>query len=639
MAKKSIKKNINAERAVRAGSKVSLSFFRSAMNKPAVHLVLLALVAFVAYANTFNAPFQFDDVEQIEKNPVITSLDNFFSNTTGYNFNSRRFITYLTFALNYSLGGYSVVGYHIFNLAVHLINGLLVYTLVLLVFRTQVAQLPHAPGPAMNDAEIRFRMAALFSALLFTAHPIQTQAVTYIYQRLTSLTTLFYLLSIIAYIKARLAGLSAEQGSAPVKLRAAAFYLASIISAVIAMKTKEIAFTLPLMIALFEFVFFRSGFKKKMIFILPLLLTLVIIPISMMGLHKPIGELLSDISERTRVQTDMSRWDYLMTQMRVVVTYVRLIFFPAEQNLDYDYPVYHSLFDPAVFFSFVFLLSLAGLGVYFLRMAKREASGPGSTDFPLTTPFYYRLAAFGIFWFFLALSVESSFIPIVDVIFEHRVYLPSVGAFAAIVSLVFIMAAALRRTWPRIDSVVAVIVALAVLSLTAASISRNKVWGDRVSLWQDVVEKSPGKARGYNDLGNAFNRAGLLDKADEAYRKAISLDPDSYDAHNDLGISYAKSGQIDKALEEFNKAMAIKPNYARPHSNVGIIYAGMNRMDKAIEEFSKSIELDPKNSDTYKNRGLAYAKVGETGRALQDFKQACAMGNQESCEYAKTLRP
>jgi hypothetical protein len=368
-------------------------------------------------------------VEQIEKNPVITSLDNFYSNTTGYEFNSRRFVTYLTFALNYRFGGYSVVGYHIFNLAIHLINALLVYTLVLLVFRTQVAQLPHSPGSAMNAAEIRFRMAALFSALLFTAHPIQTQAVTYIYQRLTSLTTLFYLLSIVAYIKARLAGLAAEQGAASrARLKAAAFYLASLICAILAMKTKEIAFTLPLMIALFEFVFFRSGFKKKMIFILPLLMTLVIIPISMMGLHKPLGELLSDISERTRVQTDMSRWDYLMTQMRVVVTYVRLIFFPAGQNLDYDYPVYHSFFDPSVFFSFVFLALLAGLGVYFLRRAKREASGPGSPDFPPIAPFYYRLAAFGIFWFFLALSVESSFIPIVDVIFEHRVYLPSVGA-------------------------------------------------------------------------------------------------------------------------------------------------------------------------------------------------------------------
>ena len=558
----------------------------------------------------------------------------------GYEFNSRRFVTYLTFALNYRIGGYSVVGYHIFNLAVHLINALLVYALVLLVFRTQVAQLPHSPGPAMNAAEIRFRMAALFSALLFTAHPIQTQAVTYIYQRLTSLTTLFYLLSIVAYIKARLAGLGPEQGAASgIKLKSAAFYLASLISAVLAMKTKEIAFTLPLMIALFEFIFFRSSFKKKMIFILPLLLTLVIIPVSMMGLHKPLGELLSDISERTRVQTDMSRWDYLVTQMRVVVTYVRLIFFPAEQNLDYDYPVYHSLFEPSVFLSFAFLLSLAGLGVYFLRRAKRETSGPGSPDVPLTGPFYYRLAAFGIFWFFLALSVESSFIPIVDVIFEHRVYLPSVGAFAAITAMVFIIAASLRRTWPRIDSVVAVIVALAVLSLTAASISRNKVWGDRVSLWQDVVEKSPGKARGYNDLGNAFNRAGQLDKADEAYRKAISLDPNSYDAHNDLGIAYAKNNQIGKALEEFNKAMAIRPTYARPHSNVGIIYARMNRMDKAIEEFSKSIELDPANSDTYKNRGLAYVQVGDTRKALQDFKQACGMGSQESCEYAKTLRP
>ncbi len=123
------------------------------------------------------------------------------------------------------------------------------------------------------------------------------------------------------------------------------------------MKTKEIAFTLPIMILLYEFIFFKSTLKRKLVFLVPVLLTLVIVPMSMLHIDKPLGEVLSDLSEKSRLQTDMSRGDYLMTEMRVIVTYIRLIFLPVNQNLDYDYPIYRSFFSPPVFLSFLFLVS------------------------------------------------------------------------------------------------------------------------------------------------------------------------------------------------------------------------------------------------------------------------------------------
>ncbi len=112
------------------------------------------------------------------------------------------------------------------------------------------------------------------------------------------------------------------------------------------MKTKEIAFTLPIMILLYEFTFFKSTLKRKLFFLVPVLLTLVIIPLSMLHIDKPLGEVLSDLSEKSRLQTDMSRADYLMTEMRVIVTYIRLILLPINQNLDYDYPIYRSFSSP-----------------------------------------------------------------------------------------------------------------------------------------------------------------------------------------------------------------------------------------------------------------------------------------------------
>ncbi len=198
---------------------------------------------------------------------------------------------------------------------------------------------------------------------------------------------MFYLLSIVMYIKARLItqktvgnGLwvigHGQNASAPIAYRLLPItcFLLSLISAILAMLTKEMSFTLPIVMIFYEFTFFKSSLKKKLLFLLPLLLTLMIIPLGIMGIDKPLGVILSDLSEKLRVQTEMSRWDYLFTQFRVIVTYIRLLFLPINQNLDYDYPVYHSLFTLPVFLSFLLLLSILGVAVYLLYKTRGQKS-------------------------------------------------------------------------------------------------------------------------------------------------------------------------------------------------------------------------------------------------------------------------
>jgi protein O-mannosyl-transferase len=326
------------------------------LQKRIVHLLLITVLGLFAYSNTFHVPFQFDD-RKILNSPVVKDLDNFISNTKGYEHDPRRFIGYLSLALNYHVGESSVPGYHALNLAIHIANAFILYFLVLLTFRT----------PAMRQSADAFPRApaliALFSSLLFVAHPIQTQAVTYIVQRFASLATLFYLLSLVMYARGRLIW---EQVRAAVDERfshrsylAFALYFFSLISAVCAMKTKEIAFTLPAVVLLYEFFFFKSSAKTKFLYLLPVVLTALIIPFSLL-LHgdQPLGKILADLAERTRIQTNISRWDYLVTEIRVVTTYIRLLFAPINQNLDYDYPIYHSLFTTPVFLSFLFLSSI-----------------------------------------------------------------------------------------------------------------------------------------------------------------------------------------------------------------------------------------------------------------------------------------
>ena len=325
-----------------------------------LHLLLVISLGLLAYSNTFTATFNFDDIANILGNPVVRNVDPF---ADPFAVKGSRAVGDFTFAVNYRLNGLDVFGYHLVNLAIHLATALLVYTLVTLTFRTPLL------APADEGERGRFSgPIALFAALLFVAHPLQTQAVTYIVQRFTSLAAMFYIGSLVLYIMARLEqGGSGRRG----KLFAAACYLLSLLTAVLAMKTKEIAFTLPFTVILYEFMFFRGSIAKRVMFIGAFLLTLAIIPLSMLG-SSGAGQLLGRLEAATMVQTEMPRLDYLFTQFRVIVTYLRLLFFPVEQNLDHDFPVSHSFFNAPVLLSFLLLLAIFGLGIY---LAYRSAVG------------------------------------------------------------------------------------------------------------------------------------------------------------------------------------------------------------------------------------------------------------------------
>ena len=318
-----------------AGSVGAAAFSR----KPLVHILIIVVLGVLIYSNTFNAPFAYDDIISIT-DPIVRDIRLIGPQ----NIYGSRFIGQLSFALNYQLHEFNVAGYHIFNLLIHLLNALLVYWLIILTFRTPNAS-AYLPKDVLETSD-PFRWIPLFTALLFVSHPVQTQAVTYIVQRFASLATLFYLVSLVMYIKAR--------SSESAKKARYAFFAASIISAVLAMRTKEIAFTLPVMVLLYEFMFFRGDIKKRMLALLALLLTMLIIPLSMLRQVGSTG--VRGIDELTRMagSADVSRWDYLNTQFRVIVTYIRLLLFPINQNLDYDYPIYRTFFTPPVFLSFLF---------------------------------------------------------------------------------------------------------------------------------------------------------------------------------------------------------------------------------------------------------------------------------------------
>jgi tetratricopeptide (TPR) repeat protein len=419
------------------------------------------------------------------------------------------------------------------------------------------------------------------------------------------------------------------------------------------MKTKEVAFTLPLAIAMHEFMFFGGQWRKRLIRLVPILLTIVIIPLTMMtfvSADTSAPEAMGEIDDLTRSLTqDLSRLGYLATEMRVIVTYARLLIFPINQNLDYDYPLSHSFWEPRVIVSFVFLASILGLGVYMLR----RSYGGGGDEGRLASRPAARLAAFGVFWFFLTLSVESSLIPL-QVIFEHRVYLPSAGAFTSLAAMGFMVidqadSRGLRRAG-------AILTVLVIAAFSLAAHERNSVWGSRADLWADAAVKSPRKERpnfnlgceqqaedrqdeaieqfmialrlkpdhpkAHYNLGVAYQAKEELERAIEHYRTATELDPDYVEAHNNLGNAYRLKAMYDKAIEQYTEALRLDPGLERAHNNLGLIYKTIGRYEEAVVHFRETLRTNPDSAAPHINLGVVFRKMGRTDEAIMHFREA-----------------
>jgi len=524
-----------------------------------LYFILIIIIAgIIAYSNSFDCSLHFDDAKFFEKIEKIVSpgigdwLLLFPSRPIGN----------LTFALNYYLHGLDVWGYHLVNLIIHLTNALLIWWLALLTFST----------PVMKNTEIsrHKNIIAFMIGLLFVTHPLATQSVTYIAQRFASLATLFYLLSLILFVLGKLR----QENKNIIRL----LFGGSLISAILGMLTKEIVVTLPFVILLYDYCFLRTSpwkpERKNNSFILSLIM--LVIFILLFFLLSPVGNPFNTVPPGQGYSYSISMKEYFLTQFRVILTYLRLFVLPINQNLDYDYPISTGFFQLKTFLSFSLLLVILATAVLAFKR--------------------YRLIFFGIFWFFLTLSVESSIIPISqNVIFEHRTYLPSFGFFLTLIGAFFYF---FKERYIKI----AVTVLLIIASInTVLTYQRNKIWKSEYTLWSDCIKKSPNKAR----------------------------------PNNNFGLILFGEGRIKEAIEHYDKAISLTPDYPLPYYNRGIAYAELGQLQLAINDFSNAIRLQPEYEEAYYNRGNIYLYQGKWKLGCRDVQRACALGNCKLLDAAK----
>lgn len=606
------------------------------------HISILVVIALLAYSNTFRVPFLFDDEGSIQLNNSVHGLKNFLDG--GYNFLPNRILGYFSFALNYQLSGLDVTGYHIVNLAIHVITALLVYALGRLTLG--------APRLKQNFSEAQIGLFSFVVALLFVSHPVQTQAITYIVQRLTSLCALLYLTSLVCYVRWRL---DYTGSTSFVRGIASPWLAASFVAAVLAMKTKEIAFTLPVIILLYESTFFGWPGRKLFGQMVPLLLTVFIIPYTVFSTINPLiqsgGTLLSDVTSPAYNIVRVTRWEYLYTQFSVILTYLRLLILPFGQNLDYDYQINHSLAEPRTLLSLLALLLLLSLAIYLFMKSNRVTASAGEVKEEtqparLTIPSapLYRLAAFGIFWFFITLSVESSVIIIQDVIFEHRLYLPSFGFFVFIVSC---SALGLNRLSPKIRDIRTVttsVTVILVLTLTSATFARNNVWQDWPSIWGDTVKKSPEKPRPHLILGIGYYYRQDMDNALLEYQQAARLKPDYIEAYYNMGLVYKAKQQHAEAIPMFLKVLGLcafnAEMYAKVYNEIGTSYADLGDYDQAVKALTDAVKYQPESVEFRNNYAFSLILKGDTEAAVKEYLTVLSLspGNAHATEMLQEIK-
>jgi tetratricopeptide (TPR) repeat protein len=542
-------------------------------------LAAAAALTVLLYSASLGGPFVFDDQPNIVENPHIRisglSAVELYDAAFRSPIRSRP-VAYASFALNYLSNGYNVVGYRFINILIHVLNGCLLYALTRLTFR----------APALSAHRPMAAAVACAAALLWLVHPLHTQSVAYIVQRMTSLAATFYLLSLACYAGARLA----ENA-----VRRRLFYAGCILSGLLAAATKEITATLPVFIFLYEWYFFQHldgrWLRRRLFLLAGAAAAAGVFGLAYLGFADPVQHILAAYEG-----AGISVGQRLMTQLRVVVFYISLLLWPAASrlNLDHHAAVSLSLVDPVT--TLLSLLLLAAIVAAAVLMARREPLG-----------------SFAILWFLGNLVIESSVIRL-ELVFEHRTYLPSVFPVMA--------AVALGARFIRKKQAAIALLALATAACAYSTWERSKVWADDVALWGDCVQKSPLKARPHNNLGSALSNRGRFDEAAVHLARAVELNPEYADARYNLGYVRVRLGQLEAGIRELTEAVRLEPDNYMARNNLGVAFLIREDFPAAIEHFKEALRLKPGFTSAHNNLGVALKNQGELAAAVSSLREA-----------------
>jgi tetratricopeptide (TPR) repeat protein len=577
--------------------------------RPMFFLCLIFILTIASYSNTLHSPTVLDDSSAILESSRMYLRDLSFQSIAGLaetRFGLARFIPVLSFALNNYFSGDRIIDYHLTNIAIHLITFLCFYLFLkkIIFFHQRNNQ----------DKSLEHLPASLFIALtvgLWTLNPVQTNAITYLVQRMTALCALFYVASLYFYLQGR-------QENRP--LKSLGYFLLAGTSALGAFLSKENSATLPIAALMVEGFFISPGFLtnqlKKIKPIHWVILTLLVV------LAAPFAQGLLQTQLNGYSGRVFTFWERLLTEARVVVWYISLLIvpLPSRMNLDHDFALSHSLIEPwTTSFSILLILLLFGSAI------KYKNKNP--------------LYSFGILWFFLNLMIESTIIPL-EIIFEHRLYLPSMGLFIAISSIIAILANSIYTQF-KINQHKEFIVIFTILTLSILSILtsiRNNAWYNAFTIYEDCYNKSPNKPRVISNMGLAYAKAGDNKKARALFYETISkghmFSEEYISSSNNIIISLINDNKPEEAMIEGERLYKNIPPNANLISlstflyTLGLTYQQNHKPELALESFKEALRS---RSDQNKDLFI-YDAIFAISREISQKKSQQNLTNTRSTE-------
>jgi tetratricopeptide (TPR) repeat protein len=559
-------------------------------SRTATAILLLAALTACLYAQTLDDEWHFDDSSELSW-PGVRDL-----HPVVHPAHYRGALPLWLWALNYRWSGEDGWSYHLVNVLIHFLNSVLVYLLA-----------GRLAGTRPDHADARSRMAAATAAVVFCAHPLATQAVTYVTQRSTSLAALFVLASLLAWSDLR---------RAPTGTRAILAAAVTVLAFALGTLSKHVAFTVPVLIAAQEALFRSPRARREAVAAAGVLLLVAgwqaapYIPrVERLARAAPEEMVVPNSTPYAQIVAPRyARADYARSQPQAVLRYLRLIVLPVGQNLDPDVAPATRI-DARVMGAGAVILALLA-AAWSLRRRSPAAS-------------------FGIVIFLVTLLPTTSFVPSRDLVNEHRAYLPLAGfALAAGAAGGAIRA---RRGGPaRLLPF-----ALALL-LGGLTIKRNAVWDTEIYLWSDTAAKSPGKARPHVNLGLALQAAGRLPEAEARYASALRVHPDHPIALNNLGNVRRAQGDLEEAETLFRAALSAAPSYLEPHVNLANV--AMDRGEPAAAEalYREVLAGDSTSVVARYNLAKSLEVQGRASEAAAEYERLTAARPRDA-RYANDL--
>jgi len=543
--------------------------------KHALSLCLLAIISFGVYANSLNGEFIWDDRELIADNAYIKNWDHLSTNLTRdffYRSQDKEKVGYyrpvitLSYMINYAQFGLKPLGYHLTNVFFHTLAALVIYSLTFSLSGSLIC--------------------SLLASLLFAVHPIHTESVSWISGRTDVIAGFFFFLAFLLYVS----------WDKRVKIF---FYAGSLIAFSLALLSKEMAVTLPMVLILYDWLWhpqdlakgkFRRYLPYGAVVLLYLVVRFLILKVGTGNEHIEsigrfavwlssgkaflyyLGKLILPLNLNAYIMMDLSSFPHVAALTGFLLL-AALTFWAWKQRAE----------QPLLSFAFLsYLLTFVPLFNIIPLNAPREV------DLPMAERFLY-IPSFSICLFF-------------SLILERNIRGRSIPS---------------AMKW-----VLPVLAVLLVSFFFLQTCDRNRDWQSELQFYRETVVTSPRSAIFRNNLGVIYKRHGDLSHALSEFREAIRLMPGLAQAYDNLGNFYFDTGQYQDAIREFRNALSLDDSAAETHSNLGALYFNMGDYGESEKEFKAAIHLKPQFAEAHFNLGAIAEKTGRYKEAVEEYDLA-----------------